>query len=102
MTQQSIRYKTITSNWDALDTENALNVSFPCLFTANVHHSLFGELLEGPITSLMSSDTTNCQGVITHYGQYSKLLKSLYALKLSRKSNIDDNETSLGGGKDKN
>lgn len=50
----------------------------------------------------ISFDLISCQGTITYYGQYGKLLKDLHSLRLYKTSNIDDNEASLNGRKDKN
>lgn len=42
---------------------------FTCLFTANVHYWLFGELQEG-----LSSILTTGSVIVTHYGKYNKLI----------------------------
>lgn len=84
-----------------MDTEDALDVSFPRLFTANIYYGPFGNLREGLFISFIFSNATGCQGVITNYKQYGELLEGLYPLKLCRKSNVDDNKLSLGDGKDK-
>lgn len=102
ITWESIRYKTTTSNWDNLDIKNTLDVVFTCFFTTNIYYGSFKKLLEGPFIILTSSNTTNCQSIIIHYGQNSELLKGSHPLESYRKYNINDDEVSLDGKKNKN
>lgn len=96
-----MRYKTIRSDWDTLNTKDVPDVLFPHLFAINIHYGAFGKLLEGFFTPSITSDATGRQGVITYYRQYGELLEGPHSLELYKKSNVDNNEASLGGEKDK-
>lgn len=95
-----MKYKISIKDWDTLNTKSAPNVSFPRLFALNIHYGFFGKPMKDPFIPPIFSNATNHQGVITHYGQYGEFLEGFYLLKSCRKSNMDDNEVSLGGGKD--
>lgn len=97
-----MRYKTTTSNWNALDTKNAPNISFLYLFATNIYYGPFEELLEGFFTPFIFSNIINHQDIITSYGQYGKFLKGSYPLKSYKKSNVNNDKASSGGEKDKN
>lgn len=82
-----------------MKTPNSLPVTVAHLTLANLHYSLFGDLLEGPLLTNMCGYTGLC-----YYGQYGQLLQApsrflipLMPVYVSALIIIDDAGSGIGG-----